>query len=453
MAAMDTPLDISARLAFLQIDAETKSALAAARPVVQKCLPGILNAFYDHVRQEARLTALFGGEAGIARAKAAQIRHWTAIVDGTFSAEYIALVRRIGATHSRIGLEPRWYIAGYSFIATRLLAAVTEHFQSLWHPERALRQTQAAQSAILKAVMLDMDFAISIYLEENKAAADAQVAQVAVGFDRSVATVVTGVSAAATDMQHTAEIMAAAAEETAVQAEMVSSAAQSTSGNVQTVATAAEELATSIQDIGRHVEEASQIAQDASRRAHATDETVTRLATAADHIGAIVGLIRRIAAQTNLLALNASIEAARAGEAGKGFAVVAQEVKGLAAETATATQEISTQIAAIQAATRHSVDAIREIGTIIDHINDIAGVVATAMDQQEAATQEIAQSAQQAASGTANVTNNIRGVTEAAADTGQAAQNVVTTAQTLGRNADFLKQEVAAFLNRIRETG
>lgn len=452
MISTDAALDISARLAFLQIDAETRSALAAARPVVQRCLPDILDVFYDHVRTEARLTALFDGETGIAHAKAAQIRHWTAIVDGTFSADYIALVRRIGATHSRIGLEPRWYIAGYSFIATRLLAAVAEHFQSLWQPERALRQTQAAQTAILKAVMLDMDFAISIYLEENKTAADAQLAQVAVAFDQSVATVVDGVGTAAADMQQTAETMAAAAEETAVQAEMVSTSAQSTSGNVQTVATAAEELATSIHDMGRHVEEASQIAQDASQRAHATDETVTRLAAAADHIGAIVGLIRRIAAQTNLLALNASIEAARAGDAGKGFAVVAQEVKGLAAETAAATQEISTQIASIQTATRHSVEAIREIGHIIDHINDIAGVVASAMDQQEAATQEIAQSAQQAATGTASVTGTILGVTDAAADTGRAAQNVVKTAQNLGQNADFLKKEVAAFLHRIRET-
>ncbi len=450
MNLADAHLDVPTRLAFLQIDAETTQALAAARPVVAASLPGILDAFYSHMRGQPHLTALFDGEKGIASARNAQIRHWTAIVEGTFSTDYITLVRRIGATHSRIGLEPRWYIAGYSFIATRLLAAIATHFHSLWKPERALRQIQSVQTAILKAVMLDMDFAISIYLEENSASADAKMTQVAEEFDHSIADVVHGVSDAASMMRGTAESMAAAAEQTKNQATRVSTSADATSGNVQTVAAAAEELAASIVDIRRHVDTASHIAQDASQRARVTDDTVARLALAADHIGTFVGLIQRIAAQTNLLSLNASIEAARAGDAGRGFAVVAHEVKSLAGETAQATQEISTQIAAIQTATRESVDAIREVGAIIANINEIASVIAHSMDQQEAATRQIAESAQRAATGTSTVTETIVGVTSAAADAENAAQNVVKTAQSLGQNADYLKQEVTTFLHRIR---
>jgi len=181
-----------------------------------------------------------------------------------------------------------------------------------------------------------------------------------------------------------------------------------------------------------------------------TNERVHALAEAAQKIGDVVKLINDIASQTNLLALNATIEAARAGEAGKGFAVVASEVKSLATQTAKATEDIASQVAAIQGATGGAVVAIRGIGTTIGEVKAIATTIASAVEEQGAATQEIARNVQQAASGTAEVSNNIGGVTQAANDTGAAAGQVLSASQDLARQGEVLRGEVSQFLANIR---
>jgi methyl-accepting chemotaxis protein len=170
----------------------------------------------------------------------------------------------------------------------------------------------------------------------------------------------------------------------------------------------------------------------------------------AQRIGDIVKLINNIASQTNLLALNATIEAARAGDSGRGFAVVASEVKSLAEQTSKATDEIASQIAAIQGATQKSVGSIEAIGRTIGEISEIATTIATAIEQQGAATQEIARNVQQAASGTQEVSANVGGVTEGAAATGIAANQVETAAGNLSRQSQQLREQVDAFLGQVR---
>ncbi|MEH0074806.1 methyl-accepting chemotaxis protein, partial [Pannonibacter sp. Pt2] len=167
-------------------------------------------------------------------------------------------------------------------------------------------------------------------------------------------------------------------------------------------------------------------------------------------IGDVLGMISDIAGQTNLLALNATIEAARAGEAGKGFAVVATEVKALAEQTSRATQEISGQIAEIQAATNASVDAIGNVGETIATLNSIAATIAAAVEEQNAATSEIARNVQQASAGTVEVSSNITGVSRAAEETGAAASQVLGSASGLARDAETLKTEVARFIAQVR---
>jgi methyl-accepting chemotaxis protein len=157
-----------------------------------------------------------------------------------------------------------------------------------------------------------------------------------------------------------------------------------------------------------------------------------------------------VAEQTNLLALNATIEAARAGDAGKGFAVVAHEVKALAAQTAKATDEISTQIAGMQAATQDSVAAIKEIGGTIGRVSEIATAIATAVEEQGAATQEISRNVQQAAMGTAEVASNITHVNRGATETGSASTEVLTSARSLSNESNHLKVEVDKFLSTVR---
>jgi methyl-accepting chemotaxis protein len=269
-------------------------------------------------------------------------------------------------------------------------------------------------------------------------------------FESSVGGVVNQVSSASTEMQHSSDAMSATAEETNRQSAVVAAASEEASTNVQTVATAAEELSASIGEISRQVSQASGIASNAVRQAQDTNVKVQGLADAANKIGEVVALITDIADQTNLLALNATIEAARAGDAGKGFAVVASEVKNLANQTARATEEIGAQIGGIQSATREAVEAIEAIGKTISQIDDVNAGIASAIEEQGAATQEIARNVEQAAAGTQEVSSNIDCVSQAANETGEAAADIRTAAGELSRQSELLRSEVGKFLASVR---
>jgi len=269
-------------------------------------------------------------------------------------------------------------------------------------------------------------------------------------FEGSVGSVVEGVSSAATELQATAQSMAATAEQTTRQSAVVATASAETTQNVQTVASATEELSASIGEITSQVTESTRIVGEAVNQATSTNDKMRGLAEAAQKIGDVVRLINDIAGQTNLLALNATIEAARAGEAGKGFAVVASEVKILATQTAKATEEIAAQVRAIQEATNSSAEAIAGITGTINRVNEISTAIASAVEEQGAATQEISRSVQQAAQGTQEVSGNIGSVTEAAEQTGHAARQVLESAGELAKNGALLKDQVQEFLRIVR---
>jgi methyl-accepting chemotaxis protein len=288
--------------------------------------------------------------------------------------------------------------------------------------------------------------------QERDMAADRRKAMLdlAAQFEASVGSVVDSVAAASAELQTTAGGMTHTADESNRQAATVAAASEEASANVHTVAAATEELSASVNEISSQVARSAQIASGAVTEAETTNAQVQSLAEAAHKIGEVVNLITEIASQTNLLALNATIEAARAGEAGKGFAVVASEVKNLATQTAQATEDISAQIGAIQAATQSSVAAIGGIGNTIRQIDEIATAIAGAVEEQGAATREIASNVQQAAQGTAEVSSNIVGVTEAASQTGAAANHVLTAAESLSGLSARLRDEVGRFLQHVR---
>jgi methyl-accepting chemotaxis protein len=233
--------------------------------------------------------------------------------------------------------------------------------------------------------MLDMDIAISVYQEallSDRAERGKKIDNILTEFEQTTSGMVGRVAAAATELQATAESMTGIAGMTTQQATNVAAAAEEASVNVQTVAVATEELAASIAEISRRVAQSADIAGKAVEDTRRTDKVVQALAEGAQKIGDVVGLISSIAGQTNLLALNATIEAARAGDAGKGFAVVASEVKNLATQTAKATEEISRQIAQIQAATKEAVGSIQGIGARISEVSEIAAAIAAAVEKQ-----------------------------------------------------------------------
>lgn len=241
------------------------------------------------------------------------------------------------------------------------------------------------------------------------------------------------------------------ADETSRQSESVVTVNTETAHNVSGVADAANELATSIDAIGAQVGRSTLIARDAVGQASNTQVIVNRLVGAAERIGDVIKLIQSIASQTNLLALNATIEAARAGDAGRGFAVVASEVKSLASQTAKATEEISLQIADIQAATTETESAIRAIGSTIEQINEISGVIADTVERQSGVTQRISQNVSLASQGTDQVTQSLMTVADVARETSGAVNKVQSSIGQVSEHTDGLQTRIQAFIERLRK--
>jgi len=268
--------------------------------------------------------------------------------------------------------------------------------------------------------------------------------------ESEVKTIVETVTGSAAQMHDTAKAMAEVASSANTEAGSAASASAQASHGVHSVATAAEELSASISEIGREVGESATVAAAAVQEAESTRVTMHALADAAQKIGDVLKMIQAVAAQTNLLALNATIESARAGEAGKGFAVVAGEVKALASQTATATEEISRQIRAIQDTTRDAVAAIERIGATISKISEISIAVSSAVEQQDATTREMARNVTTVAQSTSVVSEKVAGLANAAGETGQAAQMMRDHAGELKNQADALRIQVDQFLSRVR---
>jgi methyl-accepting chemotaxis protein len=265
------------------------------------------------------------------------------------------------------------------------------------------------------------------------------------GVIQSIASTAVHVASASEELNSTSQQITANSEETSAQANVVSTAAQTVSQNLQTVATGAEEMGASIKEIAKNATEAAKVATGAVKVAETTTLTVSKLGDSSTEIGQVIKVITSIAQQTNLLALNATIEAARAGEAGKGFAVVANEVKELAKETAKATEDISRKIEAIQTDTKAAVDAIASISGVINQINDISSTIATAVEEQNATTNEMSRNVSEAAHSSTEITSNIGGVSQAAESTSRGAADTQKASQQLVEASAELRRLVEQF--------
>ena len=272
--------------------------------------------------------------------------------------------------------------------------------------------------------------------EERRCALEAMASTVEREAGRAVEEVAQRTGAMADD----AEGMSGSAERVSINAQTVASAAGQALANAQTVAAASEQLAASIREISSQVAHSSAVTRRAVESGHNTQATIRSLSETVTKVGEVVNLIQSIAGQTNLLALNATIEAARAGEAGKGFAVVAQEVKNLANQTATSTEEITRQITAIQAVTDEAVKAVEEIGHTIAEIDHISSSIAAAMEQQTAATQEISRNVVETSTAAQEVSFRIAAVSEEADRTGEQATHVKKGSGDVARSIEALRQ-------------
>ncbi len=286
--------------------------------------------------------------------------------------------------------------------------------------------------------------------ERNEALRD-ELLGLADTLQNEVESAVNEIAALGNQLQGVSGQMTSSAELVSGQTEEVANSAQEATGNVETVAAATEQLSASNAEINRQMAESTRISSEASTRAQETNDLVVSLSQSADRIGEVIALITDIAEQTNLLALNATIEAARAGDAGKGFAVVAAEVKNLANQTEKATEEISGQIAGIQKATGESVNAIGDIGRIIENINEIATTISAAVEEQGAATDEITRNVRGAADRTRSVSASINEVASETGKTGELSGQVLATAQDASEKVENLRSRINGILDDLRK--
>ncbi|MBW6423616.1 globin-coupled sensor protein [Rhizobium sp. XQZ8] len=437
--------DLNERLDFIGLGEEQRRHLAEIRPVLKEAVGPTLDAFYKKIKVTSHTAKFFPTDAVISHAKSKQAQHWDVIASGKYDTNYVDNVSAIGRTHARLGLEPRWYIGGYAMVLDGIIRAVVKKELTGFFQEKKAKGLSDHLSAVVKAALLDMDYAISVYLEALNAERDrvegerhkAQAEQEAAlnAFDGALKNLADGdltselwqqlapnfaklqqnYNSSVGELDAAMREINSSVDQVRAEAGGISSAADNMAKRTEQQASALEQTAAALEEIttistqsAQRTREVQTIVRESAAETVRSGQVVQQAVTAMGDIEQssqkmtqIIEAIDDIAFQTNLLALNAGVEAARAGEQGKGFAVVAQEVRELAQRSAAAAKEIKELIDQSSADVHRGVEFVNKTGQAL------AGIGARVKSIDEHIS-SIAQSAQEQASGIEEINSAIR---------------------------------------------
>lgn len=442
--------EINERSDFIGIDKDVRVALEEARPVVLEALPDALDDFYALIARTPSISDMMKSGEVKSRARNAQESHWDRLLKGEIDEQYGKTVKRIGLAHANLGLEPRYFVAGYANVAADLLKHLITAQLGLGVLPAKRAKALRSVDALIRVLMLDMEMAITAYLDERDAKAKKAREQIAQDLEATVGETAAALIEAATSLDTASASLASAIEATTSQVASAAAGSEEASANVRSVAAASTQLGAASKEIAGQASQQSSGLREAVEYANNAATVIGELGDASGEIGSVISLIEEIAEKTNLLALNATIEAARAGEAGKGFAVVASEVKDLASQTAKATDQITGQVNAMQSATDGAVKAVEAITATVEQISQAAVAIEAAVEEQSASISEISRNSEEAASGNQAASEAVAGVEERARESSEASTTVATAASSVRSGADQLQSRLAELIASVR---
>jgi methyl-accepting chemotaxis protein len=434
-----------ARIEHFGVDDRARKVMKETWPIIVPDLDSAIEEVLTAAGKLPHIADVIAGKRALL--KQLEASHFEALLSGGLDGRYVESCRRTVEQEAAIGLDGRMRsMAGNHVLRAALRALARKHrFSSGTLIERTMVISQLIALDVTNAMALHKEFA------ERAAAARRRIIDEAIAdFAAAIGDVVGAIKDASASLSGTCGTMKQVADDAFGRMASASSAAADTSQRVDAAGAATEELSQSIEHIGQQAIRGLQMARTAVDDTRRTHQAIRSLEEAAERIGSVVGLISTIASQTNLLALNATIEASRAGDAGKGFAVVASEVKVLANQTSRATEDISKQVAAIQDATKHSVNEIASIARAIEELTAVASTIAAAVEEQGATTRDIAGSMQTAAGGTARASDEIYSIGQAASRSAAAVNEISGWTERLSSQASELESKVKGFFAQVR---